>query len=133
MKKTFRFIVKILVAAIVALAITMTVDSLDVFHYRYAFVSVYFGVAVAVALALGAFDMGAQKRSANASEEGRVKSEEFAAAVKRGYGHAAVFVGTACLFMGTLQECEDVCDDLWHYGQNARVETLNGNEVFDVI
>lgn len=50
------------------------------------------------------------------------------------YGQAAVFIGTACLFVGTPQECEDVADDLWHYAQQARVEMLTGEETsFNVI
>lgn len=51
----------------------------------------------------------------------------------RSYGHAAVFLGTACLFVGTPQECEDVCDDLWHWGQQVDVRTLTGEETFDVL
>ena len=52
---------------------------------------------------------------------------------KRSYGQAAVFVGTACLYLGTPQLCDDLCDDLWHHGQQARVEKLTGEEVFNVL
>lgn len=53
---------------------------------------------------------------------------------RRDYGQAAVFVGTACLLIGTPQECDDLCDDLWHYGQQARMEMLTGEEqAFDVM
>ena len=52
----------------------------------------------------------------------------------RNYGQAAVFIGTACLYMGTPQECDDVCDDLWHHGQQAHVEMLTGEETsFNVL
>ena len=52
---------------------------------------------------------------------------------RRNYGQAAVFIGTACLYMGTPQQCEDVCDDLWHHGQQAHVQMLEGNETFDIL
>ena len=53
---------------------------------------------------------------------------------KRIYGQAAVFVGTACLFIGTQTECDELCDDLWHYGQQAEVQQLTGEETqFDVL
>ena len=52
---------------------------------------------------------------------------------RRSYGNAAVFIGTACLFVGTPQECEDVCDDMWHYGQQAEVRALTGDEIFDIL
>ena len=51
----------------------------------------------------------------------------------RNYGHAAIFLGTACLFVGTPQECEDVCDDLWHWGQQVDVRTLTGEEDFEIL
>jgi hypothetical protein len=51
----------------------------------------------------------------------------------RSYGQAAVFVGSAILFMGTLQECEDMADDLQHYGVQAKADTLTGNETFEIL
>lgn len=51
----------------------------------------------------------------------------------RNYGHAAIFMGTACLFIGTPKECEDRADDLWHWGQQVDVRTLTGEETFNVI
>lgn len=51
----------------------------------------------------------------------------------RNYGQAAIFVGTACVFMGTPQECEELADDMWHYAQQVRVEMLTGKETFNVI
>lgn len=59
--KTIKFIVKILVAAIVgfaAMCVAIAFDASD----RVAIVS-YFSVAVAIAALLGAFDMSAIKRS----------------------------------------------------------------------
>ena len=121
--KTINFIVKISVAAILALIVTMAVDALDVFHYSYALVSVYFGVTIAIAAVLGAFDMSAQKRS--------IKHTSIKDAAR--YDQAAVFIGAACIFIGTPQECEDVADDLWHYAQQARVEMLDGEETFEIL
>lgn len=51
----------------------------------------------------------------------------------RNYGQAAVFIGTACLYMGTPQQCDELCDDLWHHGQQAHVQVLDGNETFDIL
>jgi len=48
-------------------------------------------------------------------------------------GQAAVFIGTACLFVGTPQECEELADDMQHYAQQVRVDTLTGYETFNVI
>ena len=121
--ETIKFIVKVFCAAIVALVVTMAVDALDVFHYRYAFVSVYAGTAIGVAALLGVFDMSAQKRN--------MKHTSVKDAAR--YSQAAIFVGTACLFIGTPQECEDVCDDLWHHGQKAEVRALTGEETFDIL
>ena len=53
---------------------------------------------------------------------------------RKNYGQAAVFLGSACVFMGTLSDCEDVADDLWHNAQQARVEMLDGEETtFEVL
>jgi len=52
---------------------------------------------------------------------------------RRNYGQAAVFIGTACLFMGTPQQCDEVADDLWHHGQQAHVQILEGDETFDIL
>jgi len=51
----------------------------------------------------------------------------------RNYGQAAVFIGTACLFIGTPEECDNVCDDMWHYGQQAEVRALTGDETFNIL
>lgn len=51
----------------------------------------------------------------------------------RSYGQAAVFVGTACLFIGAPQQCDDLCDDLWHHGQQAHVEQLTSETEFNII
>lgn len=52
---------------------------------------------------------------------------------ERNYGQAAVLIGTACLFIGTPEECNDVCDDMWHYAQQCEVRELTGEETFDVL
>ena len=121
MKKTFRFIGLTIVAALVgfaAMCIAIAFDASD----RVAILS-YFGVAIAIAAVLGAFDMGAIKRN--------MKHTSIKDAAR--YGQAAIFVGTACLFVGTPQECEDVCDDMWHYGQQAEVRAMTGDETFDIL
>lgn len=51
----------------------------------------------------------------------------------RNYGQAAVFIGTACLFIGTPEECDAVADDLWHHAQQAEVRALDGTETFDIL
>ena len=51
----------------------------------------------------------------------------------RNYGQAAVFIGTACLFIGTPKECDDLADDLWHRGIQCEVSELTGDETFDII
>lgn len=117
--KTIKFIVKILVAAIVgfaAMCVAIAFDASD----KVAIVS-YFSVAVAIAALLGAFDMSAIKRS--------MKHTSIKDAAR--YGQAAVFIGTACLFIGTPQECEELADDLQHYAQPVRVDTIDGE--FDIL
>lgn len=49
----------------------------------------------------------------------------------RNYGQAAIFIGTACLFIGTPNECDELADDLWHRGQQVRVDTIDGE--FDIL
>lgn len=78
--------------------------------------------AIAVSGLLGVYDMPE-----------RTKRDSIRHKTGRNYGQAAVFIGTACLFMGTPQECDDLCDDLWHHGQQARVEMLTGDETFDIL
>ena len=119
--KTIKFIGIIIVAALVGFAtmcIAIAFDASD----KVAIMS-YFGVTIAIAAVLGAFDMGAIKRN--------MKHTSIKDAAR--YGQAAIFVGTACLFVGTPQECEDVCDDMWHYGQQAEVRALTGDETFDIL
>lgn len=119
MKKNIKFIGIIIVAAIVgfaAMCVAIAFDASD----RVAIVS-YFSVAVAIAALLGAFDMTAIKRD--------MKHTSIKDAAR--YGQAAVFIGTACLFIGTPQECEELADDLQHYAQPVRVDTIDGE--FDVL
>lgn len=121
MKKTFRFIGIIIVAAIVAAVVTVAVDTLEVFSYRYSFVAVYAATAICVAALLGVF-----------REDGRSAKHTSIKDTAR-YGQAAIFVGTACLFVGTPQECDELADDLWHYAQQAEARMLTGDETFDVL
>lgn len=113
--RKLHFITKFIVAFIVAtFAVAMC--------YRYdasdkVIVCTYFGVGILTMLALGAFDMSAAKRKKYTSIKDAAR-----------YGQAAIFVGTACIFMGTPQQCEDLADDLLHYGQQAHVQMLSGEE-----
>lgn len=52
---------------------------------------------------------------------------------RRSYGNAAVFIGTACLFIGTPQECDEVADDLWHHAHQAEVRELTGEMEFEIL
>ena len=81
-------------------------------------------IGIMVAAIMGVFDWPAKRED--------IKHDSIRKA-ERNYGQAAVFIGTACIFMGTPQECEDVCDDLWHYGQQAEVKMLSGSETLDVL
>ena len=80
-------------------------------------------IAIMVAAMLGVFDERKESKHESIKHyDGR-----------RNYGQAAVFIGAACIFMGTPQECEDVADDLWHYAQQVHVEMLDGEETFEVL
>ena len=124
--KTIKTIVKIIVAAMVGLMLAAWADEHHV-GYRYAFVSVYLFGSVVVYYAIEGICAFIRRRQAE-----REDIIKFRRSID--YGQAAVFVGTACLLIGTPQECEDVCDDLWHHGQQARMEMLTGEETqFDVM
>jgi hypothetical protein len=115
-----KFILKVFVASLVGLAmmcIAIAYDASD----RLAIAS-YFATAIVVSALLGVYDMPE-----------RTKHDTIRHKTGGNYGQAAIFVGTACVFMGTPQECDDLCDDLWHHGQQARVEMLTGEESFNVI
>lgn len=95
-------------------------------------------VAIAMMLVGGAWIQGAKVRDFMRrifeDEDGKSRYDSIRHRDGRRYGQAAVFIGTACLFMGTLEQCEEVADDLWHYGQQAHVETLTGEEIeFNVL
>lgn len=118
MKKCF---VSIIVAALVGMAamcIAIAYDASDSLA-----IVTYFVVAFCVACVLGVFD-----------ERKERKDESRSATIRRKYGHAAVFIGTACLYTGTPQQCDEMADDLWHYSQQAHVEMLTGEETnFEVL
>ena len=126
MKTMFKTIVKIIVAAMVGLMLAAWADEHHV-GYRYGFVTVYFCGAIVVYYAIEGIITFIRRRKAE-----RDDIIKFRRSID--YRQAAVFVGTACLLIGTPQECEDVCDDLWHHGQQARMEMLTGEEqAFDVM
>ena len=117
------FIVKFIVAFIVAtfaVALCIRFDASDG-----VVIMAYFGVAILAMLAMGAFDVRGRKHS----EYDSIRHK-----TGRSYGQAAIFIGTACVFMGTPQQCDEVADDLWHHGQQACVEQLTGEETsFDIL
>ena len=121
MKKTFRFIVKVFVAAIVAGFMAYVLIAHDASDN--AVIITFFCVAIAIAAVLGVFDMGAIKRN--------IKHTSIKDAAR--YGQAAIFVGTACLFIGEPKECDELADDLWHSGIQCKVDSLTGGEVFNVL
>lgn len=61
--KAIRFLAIVVVSAVVAGVVTLAVEALDIFHYRYAFVAVYSGSALGIAALLGAFHEDAEKRA----------------------------------------------------------------------
>ena len=126
MKKTILFIVKIIVAAMVGLLLAAWADEHHV-GYRYGFVTVYFGGAIAVYYAIE-WVCTIIRRRRQAESEDIIK---FRRSID--YRQAAVFVGTACLFIGPQTECDERADDLWHHGVQAEVLELTGEEVFNVL
>jgi hypothetical protein len=119
--KTLRFIGLVIVAALVgfaAMCVAIAFDASD----RVTIVS-YFGVAIAIAALLGVFDMSAVKRN--------MKHTSIKDAAR--YGQAAIFVGTACLFIGEPNECDELADGLQHYAQKCKVGELTGNETFEIL
>ncbi len=126
MKTMFKTIVKIIVAAMVGLFLAAWADEHHV-GYRFGFVSVYLFGSVVVYYAIEGIITFIRRRQAE-----REDIIKFRRSID--YGQAAVFVGTACLFIGTPQECDERADDLWHYGVQAEVQQLTGEETqFDII
>jgi hypothetical protein len=114
-------IIKMLVATIVAIGMACVLIAADASDNMV--IVTFFCVGIMVAAALGVFDE--RERSKHES----IKHYDG----RRNYGHAAVFVGTACLFIGTPKECDTIADDLQHYAQQARVDTLTGEETLEVL
>ena len=119
--KTLRFIVKIMVAAIVAACVALAVDAMGI-GYRYGFVTVFFTTTIGVAALLGAF-----------REEGRKNARYTSIKDAARYGQAAIFLGTACLYVGEPKECEQLADDLWHRGQQVHVDAVTDGMDINVL
>ena len=120
--KKMSFILKFIVAFIVAtfaVALCIRYDASD-----RVVILVYLCTTILTMLALGAFDEREEsKRESIKHYDGR-----------RDYGQAAVFLGAACIFIGTPKECEDMADDLQHYAQQVRVDELTGEETaFEIL
>lgn len=119
--KTF---LKMVVAAIVAAGLACVLIMYGASDN--AVIVVLFATGIAVSALLGVFDIPAERT--------KYDSIRHKAGIRsRSYGHAAIFMGTACLFIGTQKECEDRADDLWHWAQQVDVRTLTGEETFNVI
>lgn len=124
--KTIKTIIKIIVAAMVGLMLAAWADEHHV-GYRYAFVSVYLFGSVVVYYAIEGIIAFIRRRQAERDDIIKFRRS-------MNYRQAAVFVGTACLFIGTQTECDERADDLWHYGVQAEVQQLTGEETqFDVM
>lgn len=121
--KTMRFIGVVVLSAAIAFTVAYFVsgDSLEKFGI------IGIGLAMLIAAIMGAFDMNEKK---DGTKYDSIRHYDG----RRNYGQAAVFIGTACLFMGTPQECEDMTDDLWHRGVQAEFKMLTENDVdFNVL
>ena len=119
MKQAIKFLAIIALSASVAMGVAYVCA--DTFN-GFAAISI-FG-ALFIALLMGAFDGKGKKQSFHDSIRHR-------SGIK--YDQAAILVGGACLFMGTPQECEELCDDLWHRGVQAEVTQLTGDETFEIL
>ena len=116
--KTFA---KIILAAIVAVGMACVAIANDASDNLV--ICTLFATGIAVSALLGVYDMPAERTKHDSIRPHR-----------RDYRQAAVFVGTACLLIGTPQECDERADDLWHYGLQARMEMLTGEETqFDIL
>lgn len=116
--KTF---LKMIVAAIVAVGMGVVAIASDASDNLV--IVTLFATGIAVSALLGVYDMPAE----------RTKHDSIRHKTGRNYGQAAIFVGTACLFIGTPQECEELADSMQHYAQQVRVDTLTGDETFDIL
>jgi len=125
--RKLHFITKFIVAFIVAtfaVALCIRYDASDK-----VVICAYFGVAIMTMLVLGAFDVPARKERGNF---GSIR-HRMGIGKRRSYGHAAIFVGAACVFIGSPEQCEEVADDLWHHAQEAEVRMLDGSEKLEVL
>ena len=128
--KTLGFIVKYIVAAIVAVGMAVGAEVLicEIWNVGYwaapMVVFVMFGV---VGMYLGEW---LAERAFDAIRRRQAEREDIVR-FRRGLGYrqAAILVGGVCLFMGE----PNVCDDLWHRGVQAEVKPLTGEETFNVL
>ena len=119
--KKMSFIVKFIVAFIVAtfaVALCIRYDA-----SASVVILTYLSVGILTMLVLGAFDMSAIKRN--------MKHTKIKDAAR--YGQAAIFVGTACLFIGEPNECDELADDMQHYAQQVKARALTGEETLEVL
>ena len=119
MKKNIKFIGIVIVAALVGFAAMFVAIAFDASDK--VAIAAYFIVTTVVAVA-----MGALRESKDTARHTSIKDAAR-------YGQAAIFVGTACLFIGTPQECEELADSLQHHAQPVRVDSLTGEETFDIL
>ena len=119
--KTIKFIFVAIVSAVVAMFAGAI--ALAVFNYEWAGVAAFFGIAILCAMVLGAFD----------DDPEQTRYDSIRHRDGRNYGQAAIFVGTACLFIGEPNECDELADDLQHYAQKCKVGDLTGEETLEVL
>ncbi len=117
--RKLHFITKFIVAFIVAtfaVALCIRFDASD-----NVVICAYFGTCIMTMLALGAFD----ERDREGTKYDSIHK------TGRNYGQAAIFIGTACLFIGEPNECDELADSLQHYAQQAKARALKGDETFE--
>ena len=122
MKTLFKTIYQVIVSMAMAFVGAIVCIHFEIGYWAAPIVA-FFACALFGALITGVFDEREKSRY------GSIKHYDG----RRSYGQAAVFIGTACLFVGTPKQCEDVADDLWHYGQQVHVDTLTGDETFEIL
>ena len=117
--KTF---MKMLAATVAAMGLGIVLIAYDASDR--AVIATTFASAILLSLLLGVYDV----------KERRDAKHETIKDAARNYGQAAILVCGACLFLGEPKVCDEVADDMWHYGQQARVEQLSGEETqFNII
>lgn len=123
MKNLFKTIYQVIVSMAMAFVGAMMCIHFEIGYWAAPIVA-FFAFAIVGALITGVFDEREKSRY------GSIKHYDG----RRSYGQAAVFIGTACLFVGSIADCEELADGLHHYAQQAHVQMLSGEETnFEIL